>query len=262
MTTQISFPPLLDLSPDELEAHKQHLLSEISPEPEKTLLSPPPFTLPRLRAVALVGAAAGLAAAVATVFAVVGTGGSAPPSMGITHLDPGGLYYPSIDWAHPGGRDGQSFSSVADAANRLSFQPVVPSGLGAPAAIVVDPRSGGNSQLDVAFDNSAPDGTHWLIERTSESAITLGEDTTTQILAEYAQLCPSQPGACPGQTWRMVPMNDGHEGLLIKGPAGTTTSVIWVENGIFFNVIGPSDSFSADQATSVANSVIAAATGE
>jgi hypothetical protein len=39
MTEQISFPPLHDLSPDEFARRKQHLLSEISRQPERRSLS-------------------------------------------------------------------------------------------------------------------------------------------------------------------------------------------------------------------------------
>lgn len=45
MTDQISFPPLHDLAPDELEARKQHLLSEIAQEPSRSPLRLPTVTL-------------------------------------------------------------------------------------------------------------------------------------------------------------------------------------------------------------------------
>lgn len=45
MTEQISFPPLHDLVPDELEARKQHLLSEIAQEPKRSPLRLPTVTL-------------------------------------------------------------------------------------------------------------------------------------------------------------------------------------------------------------------------
>jgi hypothetical protein len=65
--TEISFPPLHDLSPSELDRRKQHLLSEIRREPERR--SPLP-TIPQLRLrVALPAMAAfGVAAACAVIF--------------------------------------------------------------------------------------------------------------------------------------------------------------------------------------------------
>jgi hypothetical protein len=47
--TEISFPPLHDLSPGELETRKQHLLSEITRDPETTRLSHPTVTFSRRR---------------------------------------------------------------------------------------------------------------------------------------------------------------------------------------------------------------------
>src|SRR5213080_1881408 len=65
--TEISFPPLHDLSPGELEIRKQHLVSEIRRQPERRLSLP---TIPRLRLrVALPAMAAfGVAAACAVIF--------------------------------------------------------------------------------------------------------------------------------------------------------------------------------------------------
>lgn len=63
MTDKISFPPLLDLPPGQLQARKAQLLSEIAHEPEKPRHWLPSFASPRVRNVSLAGAAAGLAAA-------------------------------------------------------------------------------------------------------------------------------------------------------------------------------------------------------
>lgn len=165
-------------------------------------------------------------------------------------FDPGGAFYPTIDWAHPGGRDGRSVSTIREAAKRLPFQPVVPTRLGRPQAMAVDPETGSRSQLDVAFGRDASGGVHWLVER-------LSRDTTTKTLVEYARECRTIRG-CKGR-WEMVRLDDGNHGLLIAGPAGTTTTVDWVEHGIYFSVIGPSTSFSSRDARSIANTVIAGA---
>jgi hypothetical protein len=64
--TEISFPPVHDLSPSELEIRKQHLVSEIRREPERRLSLP---TIPQLRLrVALPAMAAFGAAACAVIF--------------------------------------------------------------------------------------------------------------------------------------------------------------------------------------------------
>ncbi|HEX5173783.1 MAG TPA: hypothetical protein VFV91_06525 [Gaiellaceae bacterium] len=63
MTNKISFPPLLDLPPGQLQARKEQLFREMTREPEKPLYRLPIFTSPGFRIAALAGAAAGLAAA-------------------------------------------------------------------------------------------------------------------------------------------------------------------------------------------------------
>jgi len=76
MTDQISFPPLLDVSPGELEVQKQHLLSEITREREKTRLSLP--GIPRLRPRFVVPAVAVIGAAAIAVALVSTSGGGSP----------------------------------------------------------------------------------------------------------------------------------------------------------------------------------------
>jgi hypothetical protein len=62
MTDKISFPPLLDLQPNQLEAQREHLVSEITREREKPRLSLPVFTFPRFRVAVLAATVAALAA--------------------------------------------------------------------------------------------------------------------------------------------------------------------------------------------------------
>lgn len=66
--TEISFPPLHDLSPGEHETRRQHLLSEIRREPERRRFSLPTIPPLRLRFVVPVAAAVGVAAVCAVVF--------------------------------------------------------------------------------------------------------------------------------------------------------------------------------------------------
>jgi hypothetical protein len=211
----------------------------------------------RRLAVALVVVVAGAGAALSSVIL---TGGTTPRSDGGSHealFDPGKTLNPGLgatDWSHPGGNLSRSVSSVAEAASDVAFQPVAPPSLGAPTALALDPESGNeqltraDAQLTIAYADVA-NGPFWLVERASGA-------TTTDTLAGYAQECDSR--RCYG-TWTMESLDGGNQGLLIEGPTGSTTAVVWVQNGVYFNVVGPADSFSADQATSVANAVIAAA---
>jgi hypothetical protein len=77
MTDQITFPPLHDLSPAELERRKQHLLIEITRDPAKTRRPRPAFVLPRFRAAVLSGAAVALAAGGAGIAIVLGSSSGA-----------------------------------------------------------------------------------------------------------------------------------------------------------------------------------------
>lgn len=68
MTDEISFPPLFDVPPRQLEAQKQHLLSAITGEPERRRLALPSLPQLRLRFAVPVAAAVCVAAVVAVVF--------------------------------------------------------------------------------------------------------------------------------------------------------------------------------------------------
>lgn len=74
MTGQISFPPLLDLSPGELEAQKQHLVTEIAQQPERRWSSLPGVPPSRLRFALPVLAAVGAAVAAVVFTGALGGG--------------------------------------------------------------------------------------------------------------------------------------------------------------------------------------------
>ena len=71
MTDEISFPPFHDPAPGELGKRRQHLLSEVTRRPERTLSI---FTLRRPRVAVLVGVVVALAASAATLSIVLGSG--------------------------------------------------------------------------------------------------------------------------------------------------------------------------------------------
>lgn len=96
MNDQISFPPLLDLSPSELEAQKQHLVSEVARQSERRSLSLPGVPTTNRGKILGIVAVAG-AAAVIGVFAVPGTsshhtaaGGGPPHPITVSGDAPGG----------------------------------------------------------------------------------------------------------------------------------------------------------------------------
>lgn len=256
MTDQTFFPPLHDPAPGEIEKRKQHLLSEIERPSERSRISPPPFKFRRRWLVGSVALAAAAAAAIS--FTALPTGGS--HQQGDTgreaQFNPGGTLMPgsaAIDWARPGGPAARSASSAAEAANDVSFEPVTPPELGTPTALVVEPAAGNepltnaDAQLTMAYSNPAG-GMFWLVERASGA-------TTTETLSGYAQECAAS--GCYG-TWTMDALNNAKQGLLIEGPAGSTTAIVWVEGGVYFNAVGPANSFTVAQAEAVANDVIGA----
>lgn len=102
MTEQISFPPLLDLSPSELQAHKQHLVSEIAQQPEPRRLSLP--GLPSFRLRFALPAIAAVGAAVAAVIFTGTLGGGATGTLGGVTTAGGGPPHPvTVSGDAPGG---------------------------------------------------------------------------------------------------------------------------------------------------------------
>lgn len=137
--TEISFPPLHDLSPGEHETRKQHLLSEIRREPERrrfSLPTTPPF---RLRFVVPAAAAAGVAAVCAVVFSgALGGSGTHRSSTGFwsaqngrpnSSVGPGALRANTFPLGeNPFGADGELVTLqqfVADKA-KLGYSPALP----------------------------------------------------------------------------------------------------------------------------------------
>jgi hypothetical protein len=114
MTDQISFPPLHDPAPGELERRKQHLLSEISREPERGLLwlpSIPPFRLRfALPAIAVVCAAVG---AVITTNVIGGSHESSLPRTGTTQSGVSRGLPPFLPLTVSFTRSGQTVTSIA-----------------------------------------------------------------------------------------------------------------------------------------------------
>jgi hypothetical protein len=135
-------------------------------------------------------------------------------------------------------------ASVADAAKRLPFAPVAPSSLGEPDVYVSD------ASPVVAFVYRDPSlGTYWVEERSSGWT-----DATLKSLAD----CPSVDGGCGDPAWTLTTLADGTSALQIGTPPATV--VIFVRNGVRFDVLGPPDEFKESNGVSVANALSSAAT--
>jgi len=144
-----------------------------------------------------------------------------------------------------------SADSVAAAGESLAFQPVAPSALGNPTSILqTDPASAPASDrvLSLRYDDPSL-GRFWLLERPSGSV-------TTSLLRTGAYDCPPEQPDCV-HTASMVDLG-GVSGLSML--LGKADRIVWVENGIYFEVIGP-PTFFTPAALSVAKTVAAAAAG-
>lgn len=126
MTDQISFPPLLDLSSGEVQAQRQHLVSEIGRQTERRRLSLPgmPPLRPRFALVAIgLVAAAVVGFGVSTVFQGSGRPASGRPGSGPALGGPGALRIDTTPLSNnnPFGADGKLVTLqqfVADMAAR------------------------------------------------------------------------------------------------------------------------------------------------
>jgi len=102
----------------------------------------------------------------------------------------------------------------------------------------------------VAFVYRDPSlGTYWVEERSSGWT-----DATLKSLAD----CPSVDGGCGDPAWTLTTLADGTTALQIGTPPATV--VIFLRNGVRFDVLGPPDEFKESNGVSVANALSSAAT--
>ena len=138
-------------------------------------------------------------------------------------------------------------SSADAAAESLGFQPTAPSSLGAPSAIFeTDPAHAPvtDSVLSLRYDDPSLDR-FWVIERPNL-------DTTTALLSKIAADCTRATG-CKEEVASMVDLGSGVSALHLRNPV--TERIVWVENGVYFEVVGYASTFSGTQALSIAKAV-------
>jgi hypothetical protein len=142
--------------------------------------------------------------------------------------------------------------SVESAQSALPFQPVDPPALGAPTSILQSDPNYAPSQdrvLSLRYDDPSM-GRFWLLERPSGS-------TTTDILRELVYDCPDANDCDASASM----LDLGGVPALSVNLYDEAKRIFWVENGIYFEVIGSGNTFSAADALSVAKTVGAAAPG-
>ena len=159
--------------------------------------------------------------------------------------------------------DGVSRKSVDDASGSLAFQPVAPASLGDPSTILeTNPAGAAPSDRVLSLRYDVPSGgprigrLFWLIERPSSSL-------STSDLRELAHYCSSAN-----------PANDSHEcfnGMTVNLDGGVsgiqfqasseTAKTVWVEGGVFFEIVGSTgdanpDTLWPDEALPIAKAVV------
>jgi hypothetical protein len=156
--------------------------------------------------------------------------------------------FPPISWNDPLGYQPDSLSSAeAD----LAFPPIVPADLGDPVAISeTDPSRTPKADRALAFVYDDPTyGGRYYVE---ESVPTI----TQKHLEDLVTCQPGETG-CSTKGWSLVTIRHGLTALLIYAPSEVSeaTSLMWIENGVMFIVMGPRDSLTDSDALSIAAAV-------
>jgi hypothetical protein len=158
--------------------------------------------------------------------------------------------------------DGVSRESVDAAAGSLAFQPVAPSSLGDPSRILMtNPASAARSDrvLSLRYDDASRRRLFWLLERPSSP-------TLSAVVSGIADYCtntddPNESRECyNGAT---VDLGGGVSGVQFEAE-NDTDKTVWVEGGVFFEIVGSQgdanpDTLGSEQALPVAKAVAAAA---
>ena len=142
---------------------------------------------------------------------------------------------PSVDWERPiiGGTE---VADLAHATAQLTFVASAPRVASAIVRILV-----GNDSIAWVYQDSVI-GRFVLIESHS---------VWTQQQVEALATCDPADG-CEG-TWALVKIRGGISALFISGRQ--STGVIWLENGVTYDLFGPPGSFTRPVSISVADSV-------
>lgn len=155
---------------------------------------------------------------------------------------------PPVNWDRPF-IDGVSIPSLSAASNQLPFEAALPATVGTPAAVVVHGDIGTHTELQaLGLVFNTPSAGRFIVT----------EEPTKSSTAELLQLAASCDPAdgCEG-SWTMVTLSDGTPALEIA--ADISTGLIWVKNGVRYDVYGPTATFDSARATQLANAFEAVA---
>jgi hypothetical protein len=185
--------------------------------------------------------AAGCLVAVLVLAGCARGGGVVKP--GAASDQPGGS---TPDWNNPLASLGVVVVDAAAAAPLLPFSPVTPSSkMGVPIKVVTtDPHRIDQSERSIVWlFNDPAGGVFWVAEGLTQ--------VSQSQLEKEATGCDHSSG-CEGE-WSVTHIRNGVTALLISGP--TATSVTWLDDGVRYDVLGPAQTFSPDDAVAEANDV-------
>lgn len=136
-------------------------------------------------------------------------------------------------------------STEAAAGSNMAFDVVVPSLLGEPTRVeITDPESAPAEFRVAGFAYDDPvHGRFWVLEAVAEMS---------QEELESWLVCDPKAG-CEG-LWTLAVLPGGIRGVLIQGP--TATSVVWLDAGRRFDVVGPAKTLNGTSAMDVASAVV------
>lgn len=133
--------------------------------------------------------------------------------------------------------------NAQEAGNHLDFPPPTPRGLGQPDQVLVThPDSALRTDRIISLEYTHPDFGHFLVLQSVSQ-------TNEAELSNIAARCLPETG-CEAKASVEV-LGQNNIALLLEGP--TTTSIIWIRGRVRFDVVGPADSFTAEDARGVAN---------
>jgi len=244
--TEISFPPLHDLSPGEHETRKQHLLSEIKREPGRRRPSWP--SLPPLRLRFAVAAIAAICAAVLAVVFTGALGGSHHPTFAENRASvgqggTGDLLVPLPTLTHPLGFPPLAKQTTLSDATAALGTPIV-----LPNASFIQPSDAGPVWIDNLHDKEGnPVVTNVAVTFPTQGVIVgytrpAPSDGSAAHFQAMAQSMPSPSGASEGS---VITLSGGVPALAVQQNSDDTGhnfgSIIFNMAGSEVRVMGHND---------------------
>lgn len=153
---------------------------------------------------------------------------------------------PPIDWEQPFSNLGVTFPTVEEANAVLPFKIVVPNLPGPDLIRTISPEVAAMRDRVVALVYHLPaPGTVWVAE-------SLPGGKNVEWLKKFVAARANDPWRDPEAppAYQMVPLR-GTEGMLVKGNG--VGRIIWIENGILFDITGPT--VSPEQVMAIAQEI-------